>query len=92
MEFVPLIISIISVLFVVLTFAFARGKDHDSQKENNIKMNMKLDVLCQNTNQILLKQEKQEDRLQNVEKEQVILQRDLKTAFNAIEELKERMP
>lgn len=83
-----LIFSGISCLVACMTFLYARYRDKDSSKENNIKMNLKLDQLCNNTSQILIKQERHGERIQELERQYAVMERDLKTAFNQIDELK----
>lgn len=85
----PVIISAGSLLFVILTFILGRVKERDSDRENNIKMDIKLDQLCNNTNQILIKFEKHDNEIQAIKTEIAVLSRDVKTAFNQLDELKE---
>lgn len=82
------IISGVSLLIVFLTFVIGRTKDRDMAKEQNIKTNVKLDQLCTNTNQILIKQEKHEGEIQNVKTEIAVLKRDVKALKEEINERK----
>lgn len=86
---IPIVISGLLLLFAVLTFAFARGAAHDSQTKNNVELNVKLDQCVNNTNSILIKQEKQESKIQQMDTKIAVIDRDLKTAFNQIDEIKE---
>lgn len=98
-SWVPWVISALLLLFSAATY-FRNGKKEsdeairkedakfDAIKENNLKMNLKLDQLCSNTNSILIKFEKHESDIQNLKTEFAVMGRDLKTAFNQIDELK----
>ena len=99
---IPWGISALSLLIVVLTY-FRTGtkqrKDElmedeaklDGIKESLLKANMKLDQVCATTNETRADIKSLNKDLANVEKEVIVIKRDLKTAFNRIDELKERV-
>ena len=62
-------------------------------REGIIKLNLKSDNLCQNINELRVDTKSQlkeiTERQQEQDKAIAIIQRDLKTAFNRIDEIKE---
>lgn len=63
----------------------------DGIKESLLKANMKLDQVCATTNETRTDIKVLNKDLANLEKEVVVLKRDLKTAFVRIDELREKI-
>lgn len=61
----------------------------DGIKESLLKANMKLDQVCATTNETRTDIKALNKDLANLEKEVVVLKRDLKTAFTRIDELRD---
>lgn len=59
-----------------------------AMSENNIKINLKLDQLCATTNETRTDIKSMNSRITELDKEITVLQRDMKTAFNQIDDLK----
>lgn len=100
MEWIPWTISGISLLFVVLTYVRNLVKDskHDTAEDaakmdlinqGLIKANMKLDQTCQALTELRLDVRSLSSSLNEMDRRVTILERDVKTAFNRIDELKE---
>lgn len=98
---IPWSISILSLLFVILTFIRNGKKDEKEQdekeglkfdgiKESLLKANMKLDQVCATTNETRSDIKAMNTQIQSLDKELAIVKRDLKTAFNRIDELRTR--
>jgi len=96
---IPWIISALSLLFVVLTFAKNSKKDEKIEsekvsakfegiKDSLLKANLKLDQVCATTNETRSDIKAMDARMQVLDKELAIVKRDLKTAFTRIDELK----
>lgn len=97
---IPWTISGLSLLFVILTFVRNGNKDKQNEtKEDNLvmngiresllKMNMKLDQVCSTTNETRTDIKSLNKDMQDIDIRVAILERDLKTAFHQIEELKQ---
>lgn len=100
MEWIPWTISGISLLFVVLTYVRNLIKDNkqntaddaaklDILNQGLIKANMKLDQTCQALTELRLDVRSLSSSLNEMDRRVTILERDVKTAFNRIDELKE---
>ncbi len=100
MEWIPWTISGISLLFVVLTYVRNLVKDSkqntaddaakmDLINQGLIKANMKLDQTCQALTELRLDVRSLSSSLNEMDRRVTILERDVKTAFNRIDELKE---
>lgn len=63
----------------------------DGIKEGVLKANMKLDQVCATTNETRSDIKSLNKDLKDMDTRVVILERDMKTAFNSIRELKERV-
>lgn len=98
---ISLVISIISIVIVIWTFAKNSKKDTkteaeqesakmDSIKESLLKANMKLDQVCATTNETRSDIKGMNAIINDLQIEIAVLQRDLKTAFTRIEELEEK--
>lgn len=99
---IPWGISALSLLIVVLTYVRSGNKQRkdeileddaklDGIKESLLKANMKLDQVCATTNETRTDIKSLNKDLTNLEKEVVVIKRDLKTAFIRIDELRERV-
>lgn len=82
-----IIISAMMLGVSVLTFVLSALKSHDGQRENNIKMNVKLDSLCNTCSTISQDIKAQARAVTDLEKDVAILKRDIKTAFQKIDEI-----
>lgn len=96
---IPWSISFVSLLIVILTFAKNINKDKrteiteenikfDGIKESLLKANMKLDTVCTTTNETRSDIKSLNKDLTIIDKRVSVVERDLKTAFNQIDELK----
>jgi len=96
---VPWTISILSLLFVILTFIRNGKKDEREQdekesskfngiKESLLKANLKLDQVCATTNETRSDIKAMNNQIQTLDKELTIVKRDLKTAFRRIDEIR----
>jgi len=101
MEWIPWTISAISLLVAVLSFIKNTQKDtkekwaEDTNKietinQSLIKANMKLDAACQSISELRLDIKSLSSSLNDIDRRVTILERDVKTAFMRIDELKER--
>lgn len=96
---IPWSISLISLLLVIGTYMKNNKKDlqrnyqeedakYDTLKEALLKANYKLDQLCTTTNETRLDIKTMNKDLVEQEKRISILERDVKSAFHQIEELR----
>lgn len=101
MEWIPWTISGISLLFAVFTYVRNIIKDSkqntaddaakmDLINQGLIKANMKLDQTCQALTELRLDVRSLSSSLNEMDRRVTILERDVKTAFNRIDELKEK--
>lgn len=99
MEWVPWSISGVSLLFVILTYVRTLIKDTRKQSEEDnskieqinqslIKANMKLDQTCQQLSELRLDVRNLSSSINEIDRRVTILERDVKTAFNKIDEIK----
>lgn len=100
MEWIPWTISGISLLFAVFTYVRNIIKDSkqntaddaakmDLINQSLIKANMKLDQTCQSLTELRLDVKALSNSINEVDRRVTILERDMKTAFVRIDELKE---
>ena len=96
---IPWAISAVSLLFVILTYIRNGNKDKKSEikeddavmhgiRESLLKVNMKLDQVCSTTNETRTDIKSLNKDMQNMSIRVSVLERDLKTAFNQIDELR----
>lgn len=89
---VSVCIACASLIFVAINYGTGRhdkaGNEMDSVKESLIKCNMKLDQICATTNSIQTDIKAMQTRVNDLEKELSVTQRDLQTAFIRIDEIK----
>lgn len=101
-QWIPWSISFLGLLIAFLTFAVNRKKDlkEDFQKQearlneitgNLMKANLKLDQLCQNSNETRLDVKSLRNDVVNIERRVSIIENDMKTVFSNIDELKEKV-
>ena len=99
MEWIPWSISGASLLFVILTYVRTLIKDTRKQSEEDnskieqinqslIKANMKLDQTCQQLSEFRLDVRNLSSSINEIDRRVTILERDVKTAFNKIDEIK----
>ena len=100
MEWIPWTISAVSLLIAFLTFMRNSNNDsrerliEDNQKMDNInqsliKVNMKLDQACNTINELRIDIKSLNTSVQDLDRRVTILERDLKTAFTRIDELRD---
>lgn len=100
MEWIPWTISAVSLLIAFLTFMRNTNNDsrerliEDNQKMDNInqsliKVNMKLDQACNTINELRIDIKSLNTSVQDLDRRVTILERDLKTAFVRIDELRD---
>lgn len=101
MEWIPWTISGVSLLFAVFTYVRNIIKDNkqntaddaakmDIINQGLIKANMKLDQTCQALTELRLDVRSLSSSLNEMDRRVTILERDVKTAFVRIDELKEK--
>ena len=101
-QWIPWSISFLGLLIAFLTFVVNRKKDlkEDFQKQearlneitgNLMKANLKLDQLCQNSNETRLDVKSLRNDVVNIERRVSIIENDMKTVFSNIDELKEKV-
>ena len=99
MDWIPWSISGASLLFVILTYVRTLIKDTRKQSEEDnskieqinqslIKANMKLDQTCQQLSELRLDVRNLSSSINEIDRRVTILERDIKTAFNKIDEIK----
>jgi len=102
MQYIPWIISGLSFLVAFATFWHNGKKDSrndivadatkmDSIKESLLKANMKLDQVCATTNETRSDIKSLNKDIQSMDTRITVLERDLKTAFNWIDEIKAKI-
>ncbi len=98
-DVIPWLISIMLLILNIMNYARASDKekkeemkkdDHkfDGIKESLLKVNMKLDQVCSTTNETRSDIKSMNREIKEMDTRVVVLERDMKTAFNNIEELK----
>lgn len=96
---IPWFISGTSLLFVIMTYVRNGNKDKKNEireedlamngiKESLLKVNMKLDQVCSTTNETRTDIKSLNKDMKDMDVRLVIVERDLKTAFHQIDELK----
>jgi len=96
---IPWFISAMSLLFVILTYVRNGNKDKKNEireedlamngiKESLLKVNMKLDQVCSTTNETRTDIKSLNKDMKDIDVRLVIVERDLKTAFHQLEEMK----
>lgn len=102
MEWIPWSISGVSLLFVILTFVRTWNKDgkqedaeenakFESIKEGVLKANMKLDQVCASTTEMRSDLKSMNHELKAYSERLIVVERDLKTAFNLIDTIREQL-
>lgn len=98
-DVIPWLISIMLLILNIMNYTHASDKekkeemkkdDHkfDGIKESLLKVNMKLDQVCSTTNETRSDIKSMNREIKEMDTRVVVLERDMKTAFNNIEELK----
>lgn len=96
---IPWGISGVSLLFVIMTYVRNGNKDKKNEireedlvmngiKESLLKVNMKLDQVCSTTNETRTDIKSLNKDMKELDVRLVIVERDLKTAFHQLEEMK----
>ena len=96
---IPWGISTILLIFTILTFARNGKKDYkaemqqedakfDGIKESLVKVNVKLDTVCNTTNETRTDIKSMNKDMIGIDKRLTVLEENMKTVFSAIDELK----
>lgn len=102
MNYIPWIISFCSLIVAIMSLAHNANKDKtteiredtekfDSIEKSLLKANIKLDTVCSTTTETRADIKSLNTDLKNMDTRVVVLERDMKTAFNAISELKRKV-
>ena len=102
MQYIPWIISLGSLVVAILSLAHNANKDKtteiredtekfDSIEKSLLKANIKLDTVCNTTTETRADIKSLNTDIKNMDTRVVVLERDMKTAFNAIAELKRKI-
>lgn len=102
MEWIPWSISGVSLLFVILTFARTWKKDGKAEdadenarfasiSEGLIKANMKLDQMCVTTTDLRTDIKGMSNDMKGYAERLIAVERDLKTAFRQIDDIRDQM-
>ena len=102
MNYIPWIISFCSLIVAILSLAHTTNKDKtseimedtekfDSIEKSLLKANIKLDTVCSTTTETRADIKSLNTDLKNMDTRVVILERDMKTAFDSIAELKGKL-
>lgn len=89
MSLIPWSMSAVSLVVCILTYSRGGKKDTDDIKESLIKANVKLDSLCAVTNEMRNDIRLLDGNLRELDRRLTITERDLKTAFSRIDEIRE---
>lgn len=100
--YITIFISFVGLLIAILSFVNTKKKDDrtdiqesmnamNGMKESLLKCNMKLDQICATTNETRSDIKSMDKSIQGIDKRTTILERDVKTAFNRIEEIERRI-
>jgi len=89
LNIIPWTISGVSLIFCILTYSRGGRKDTDAIKESLIKANIKLDGICAVTNEMRNDIRMMDGNIRELDRRITIAERDLKTAFSRIDELRE---
>lgn len=98
-DVIPWVISILLLLLNIMSYVHTSKREHkdeiqkddhkfDGIKESLLKVNMKLDQVCSTTNETRSDIKSMNREIREMDTRVVALERDMKTAFNNIEELK----
>lgn len=98
-DVIPWVISILLLLLNIMSYAHTNDRERkdeiqkddrkfDGIKESLLKVNMKLDQVCSTTNETRSDIKSMNREIREMDARVVALERDMKTAFNNIEELK----
>lgn len=99
---IPWSISLVSLVIVIVTFVKNGKKDlkteykeentqFDAIKESLLKANIKLDQVCATTNETRTDIKALSKDIVELDKRMSVIERDMKTAFNRIDELREQI-
>lgn len=102
MDWIPWTISAVSLLFVILTFVRTWNKDgkqadaeqsakFETIREGMIKANMKLDQVCTSITEMRSDIKTMGTELKDYSERLIAVERDLKTAFRQIDDLREQL-
>lgn len=92
---VALIIAVAGLVVTIYNFFNGRKKDTQAEdakmeevRSSMLKVNLKLDSLCSNVGEIRTDIKAMQTQITSTQTEVAVMQRDLKTAFSRIDELK----
>jgi len=95
LQFIPWLIALGSLIVAYKSYSHNVSKDSvdriDGIKDGLFKANMKLDTVCQTTNETRTDIKSLNRDLVEVEKRVVALERDSKTLFNEVGEIKDSL-
>lgn len=102
MNYIPWIISFCSLIVAILSLAHTSNKDRtneiredtekfDSIEKSLLKANIKLDTVCSTTTETRADIKSLNTDLKNMDTRVVVLERDMKTVFDSIAELKGKL-
>ena len=102
MQYIPWVFSFCSLIVAILSLAHTTNKDKnteiredtekfDSIEKSLLKANIKLDTVCSTTTETRADIKSLNADLKNMDTRVVILERDMKTAFDSIAELKGKL-
>lgn len=102
MQYIPWLFSFCSLIVAILSLAHTTNKDKnteiredtekfDSIEKSLLKANIKLDTVCSTTTETRADIKSLNADLKNMDTRVVILERDMKTAFDSIAELKGKL-
>lgn len=75
----------------MINYGHNARKEHDAETEANIKINTKLDQICQNLTELRVDQRSLSNKVTDMDKELYRLKGDVETAFLRIDELRKEI-
>lgn len=85
-----MVISLVLMIFTIITFGSNRRRESDAFKEGNVKINVKLDQICQSLTEMRVEQKGLTNRITELDKEISVIKEKIRTCFTAIDELKNK--
>lgn len=92
MQILSLVVAGCSVILSVIVFATSRQDKHSIEigelVQSTLKLNIKTDQICSTTNETRTDIKAMNNQMSEFKVELAVVKRDLKTAFNLIDEIK----
>lgn len=85
---ISLICLVISCVVGVLSYLNSKKKDSTADTQNFVKVNFKLDDLCDRITGLTVELKTTQKEFADLDKRMAVLERDVKTAFNHLDELR----